>query len=181
MKHFLTCLFAFLVFSGGVQAEPFGENIDVMGTLTLKVGDEQLTMYVPFDRARNRPYVKVQKIAKSQVVHVTAATPTSTGAPGNPMTQLLIRFGSDEIPESIVVRLSDDQGVSRPLLANVELGTSDVTEYHVDADGLVHIGFSANLIRVDAAQSMTDPPIIEGEPNVRVEGEIEFYLEPKAQ
>jgi len=179
MKHKLSCLFALLALAGSLQAEPFGENIDVMGMLTLSVDGEDLIMYVPYDRARNRPYVKVQKMANTQIVNITAATPTSTGAPGNPMTQLFVRFGTDEFPESIVVRLSDEQGVSRPLLANADLGKSEINKYQIQDDGQVHIGFSATLVRVDAAQSMTDPPKIEGEPSVSVDGFIDFYLEPK--
>ncbi len=179
MKYILSCLFALLALSGNLQAEPFGDDIDVMGVLMLSVDGEDLIMYVPYDRAGNRSYVKVQKMANTQLVNITAATPTSTGAPGNPMAQLFVSLGADGIPESIVVRLSDEQGVSRPLLANADLGKSEISKYQLQDDGQVQIGFLATLVRVDAALSMTDPPIIEGEPNVRVDGFIEFYLEPK--
>lgn len=167
--------------AGPAIAEPFAENFDVMGTLTLIAQGQETTSFIPYDRTRQRPFVKSQKTARGRSVSITAASPTETGAPGRPMTQLQIAFSSDETPVQIFVRYSDEQGASRPLLSNPTLGQSVVTEYETFDDGMVRIGFSATLVRVDVSQSMSDPVVVEGEPNLEVRGMVEFYYDVPTQ
>lgn len=181
MRSILSLILALIVSAGVLRAEPFSENYEVMGTLALHLNGDEMILYIPFDRGRNRAFVRVDRFQNGSTVAITAASPTLTGSPGRPMMQVFLAFGEDGNPDRIFLRLSDEQGVSRPLLSDDNHGAHEITEFSAGNDGKMHIGFSATLVRVDVSESQTDPRVIDGEQGVDLLGSLDYYTEWPAQ